>query len=411
MANGNVREIQPEGHPKVYQRIPRPQWIRFPHPTITHFSKAEFFGYLLAGIIHFSFLIPNTVIKICPNWITRWFHWCPTSWERLEKAEKEVLSNLKHPYEVENTNIGKCCEKVDSFIRTVSLNKESDKTPLVLLHGFACGIGAWVMNLDNLSSSRPVYAVDLLGFGLSSRPPFSSDALEAEMQFFISLEKWRESARLDKFILLGHSMGGYIAASYALHYPERVAFLILVDPWGLPEKPISLHHRYEMDAWVKLIHSFLQSFNLLASVRAAGRAGPYLVRHFRSDLLRKYGKFVDNPQCILDYIYHCNVQNPSGEVAFKAMTDNSGWAKHPMMHRLNSLDWKVPITFVYGSRSWVNRQPGLQIKYSRLNSFVDVQVIEGAGHHVYADKPQEFNSLINRVCDDLESGVFHMRGF
>lgn len=85
---------------------------------------------------------------------------------------------------MEYTNIGKCCEKVDSFIRTVSLNKNSDKTPIVLLHGFGCGLGVWVMNLDSLSS-RAVYALDLLGFGLSSRPPFSSDALEAEMQFFI----------------------------------------------------------------------------------------------------------------------------------------------------------------------------------------------------------------------------------
>ncbi|GBM45398.1 Protein ABHD4 [Araneus ventricosus] len=405
MANGHVRELQPEGHPKVYQRIPRPQWIRFPHPTISHFSKAEFFGYLLACIIQF---FPNTFWKLCPHWISRWFHWCPTSTQTLEKAEKEVLSNLKRPCEVEYTNIGKCCEKVDSFIRTVSLNKNSDKTPIVLLHGFACGLGVWIMNLDSLSSSRPVYAVDLLGFGLSSRPPFSSDALEAEMQFFISLEKWRESIGLDKFILLGHSFGGYIAASYALHYPERVTLLILVDPWGLPEKPISHLHRYDLDSWVKFLDSFLQGFNFLASVRAAGPIGPYLVRHFRSDLLRKYGRY-GNPHCILEYIYHCNVQHPSGEAAFKSMTDKSGWAKYPMMYRLNSLDWKIPITLVYGSRSWINRQPGLQIKYSRLNSFVDVQVIEGAGHHVYADKPQEFNSLINRVCDNLESGVFHMR--
>lgn len=66
--------------------------------------------------------------------------------------------------------------------------------------------------------------------------------------------------------------------------------------------------------------------------------------------------------------------NFSGEAAFKAMSDQYGWPKYPMMYRLNSLDWRIPITFIYGSRSWFNRQPGLQIKYSRLNSYVDVQV-------------------------------------
>ncbi|KFM62763.1 Abhydrolase domain-containing protein 4, partial [Stegodyphus mimosarum] len=260
------------------------------------------------------------------------------------------------------------------------------------------------MNLDSLASSRPIYAIDILGFGRSSRPPFSSDALEAEMQFFISLEKWRRAVGLEKFILLGHSMGGYIAASYALHYPERVALLILVDPWGLLEKPISLMHCYELDNWVKFVASFVNGFNFLACVRVAGPVGPYLVKQFRNDLKKKYGHFMSDHQVILSYVYHCNVQNPSGEAAFKAMTDKAGWAKHPMMYRLNNLNAKIPITFVYGSRSWVNRQPGLQIKYSRLNSFVDVQVIEGAGNHVYADKPEQFNALINQVCESLENG-------
>lgn len=82
-------------------------------------------------------------------------------------------------------NIGKCVGKEDNFIWTLSLNQNSERIPLVLLHDFACGVGFWAMNLDSLASSRPVYVVDLLGFGRSSRPEFSSDALEAEMQFFI----------------------------------------------------------------------------------------------------------------------------------------------------------------------------------------------------------------------------------
>lgn len=59
------------------------------------------------------------------------------------------------------------------------------------------------------------------GFGRSSRPDFSSDAEEAERQLVKSVEEWRNEMKIQKMILLGHSMGGYIAASYAITYPDR----------------------------------------------------------------------------------------------------------------------------------------------------------------------------------------------
>lgn len=61
----------------------------------------------------------------------------------------------------------------------------------------------------------------VLGFGRSSRPNFSPDGMEAEQQLVQSVEEWRREMKLEKIILLGHSMGGFLAASYALNYPDK----------------------------------------------------------------------------------------------------------------------------------------------------------------------------------------------
>ena len=48
-------------------------------------------------------------------------------------------------------------------IWTISLNEESPKTPIVLLHGLGAGVALWCLNLDALAAQRPVYAIDVLG--------------------------------------------------------------------------------------------------------------------------------------------------------------------------------------------------------------------------------------------------------
>ena len=52
-----------------------------------------------------------------------------------------------------------------------------------------------------------------------------------------SLAAWRKEAGVDKFILVGHSLGGYLAARYALKHPEHVSHLVLVCPAGVVRTP------------------------------------------------------------------------------------------------------------------------------------------------------------------------------
>lgn len=288
---------------------------------------------------------------------------------------------------------------------------QASQTPLVMVHGFGGGVGLWIRNLDALSRSRPVYAFDLLGFGRSSRPSFPTDPSLAEEQFVSSIEQWRQSMGLERMILLGHSLGGYLATSYTIQYPERVSHLILVDPWGYPERSQQQSQgsggqgselkRVSPPRWLKAVASVISLFNPLAVIRAAGPWGPGLVNRLRPDFKRKFEDLFED-DTMTQYIYHCNAQSPSGEVGFKAMTESFGWAKRPMVQRVNLLPPSMPVTILYGALSWVDSSTGNTVVQIRGKSPTTIILIEDASHHVYADQPEEFNQTVQSICNTID---------
>ena len=108
-----------------------------------------------------------------------------------------------------------------------------EKTPLVLIHGLCGGLAQFYKNLDHLHSDRRLFALDLPGFARSTRIPFPEDPEAVEAVFVSALERWREGVGLERFVLLGHSLGGFLSLSYSMTHPNRVRHLILEDPWGL----------------------------------------------------------------------------------------------------------------------------------------------------------------------------------
>jgi cardiolipin-specific phospholipase len=106
-------------------------------------------------------------------------------------------------------------------------------------------------------TGRRTFFLDWLGMGLSSRPspklldsPSSVETparvARAEHFFLSSLESWRASVGLEKMVLVGHSLGGYLASAYTARYPDRVSALILVSPAGIPHGPE--YKRYQTSA-------------------------------------------------------------------------------------------------------------------------------------------------------------------
>lgn len=102
-------------------------------------------------------------------------------------------------------------------------NEEAEQT-LVALHGFTGSSATW-RNLAKALPSVRVIAIDLIGHGQTAIPQqISRFSMQEQIR---DLEEVFCQLQLKKFSLLGYSMGGRVALSYTISYPERIEKLIL----------------------------------------------------------------------------------------------------------------------------------------------------------------------------------------
>jgi pimeloyl-ACP methyl ester carboxylesterase len=108
---------------------------------------------------------------------------------------------------------------------------------VVLLHGLGGNSLNWAFNFAALSQKFRVIAPDLIGFGRSDKP-----LINYRVQTYADfLDKFLEGLNVERASLVGNSMGGWIAALYALKYPKRVERVVLVDAAGFaPPKEFDL---------------------------------------------------------------------------------------------------------------------------------------------------------------------------
>lgn len=102
---------------------------------------------------------------------------------------------------------------------------EGDES-LVFVHGFVSTHRWWGPTLEHLPQAYHAYAIDLRAAGESEQ----IETGHTLAQYAEDIEAFAATIGLDKFTLVGHSMGGGIAMQYALNHPERLKALVLVDP-------------------------------------------------------------------------------------------------------------------------------------------------------------------------------------
>jgi len=294
----------------------------------------------------------------------------------------------------------------------------SGAAPLVLLHGYANGCLYFYRNLYGLARQcGTVYALDMLGWGLSSRPAFNppgwlcgtfgsvASVEEGEAFTVESLERWRAARDIPKMILAGHSLGGYLSVAYAERYPERVERLILLSPVGVPQGDSRFEDRAV--TWKqRLMYGALTSYwtrgytpGSLMRTLPEGR-GRGMVRSYVEGRLPAV-RAEDERSALTEYLYTNALLPPSGEYCLNALLRPFAYAHRPTGERIAAL--QVPhVAFVYGTDDWMDVRGGTEVAAAcggaAQGPAVEVYQIRDAGHLLMLDNWEEFNAALVLAC-------------
>lgn len=373
-----------------------------------------------------------------------------------EQVESNLLSILpffplldgKREAKVINIDIGNGNYIHEFYIENKEKPSQSDKLAIsastkdvVLVHGYAASLGLFIDNFDELSKvpGIQIHAIDLLGFGFSSRPKFPNLALasaediqKVEDWFVDSLEEWRKRRGLDKFILMGHSFGGYLSCAYALKYQkEQIEKLVLISPVGVERSKYSylnkvdqsdvvspsekmrqeaeepnVHYENEVDSIDNSVKSSLRSntrkvseeevpeapksfrrklveqlwINNVSPFTILRNLGPAKSKLISAWTSHRFAHFYDRDpqqfQSVHDYIYRIFNANGSGEYALtRVLEPGTVLARMPLLDRCPEefAKLKLPTLWLYGDKDWMNEQAGYEMTkeintYSMKNS-------------------------------------------
>ena len=237
-------------------------------------------------------------------------------------------------------------------------SKGSGGEAVILVHGWTCDETSWDSQIPELSRKYRVITLDLPGHGKSDPP---KDGKFSMTVFARAVEAVRAEAKIDKAVLVGHSMGTPVIREYARRYPQHVAGLVPVD--GL------------------LIIGAAGAPGRGGAPNPAAMTGPDGMKA-RESMIR--GMFTPaTPAAIQQHVLKMMLAAPEATAA-GAMTATFDTAS------LNNEQSTVPVLGIYAGNSPMANRENLK-KIFPNSEYVQVA---GTGHFVMMERPEEFNRLL-----------------
>ena len=261
---------------------------------------------------------------------------------------------------------------------------------VVLLHGWMDVSASFQFMVDELRGEWDVYAPDWRGYGLTQwagADCYWFPDYIADLDFILAQIHAGERVNL-----VGHSLGGNVAALYAGIRPARVAKLVNLEGFGLPQtRPEQAPGRYAL--WLDELHERpqLRPYEHFAALEERLRAGnPRLSAERAHFLARHWGREEKDGSVVL-----------RGDPAHKIV--------NPQLYRYEEAlaCWRqvvAPVLWVEGAQSeLVNRMKLDPAQVAeRRTAFPDVRsaTIADAGHMLHHDQPRAVATLIEKFLGD-----------
>lgn len=266
---------------------------------------------------------------------------------------------------------------------------DSGLPPLILVHGFGAAIGHWRKNQGILAGDRRVYAIDLLGFGGSSKAAVSySPSIWVEQLYSF----WREVVGVPT-VVVGNSIGAMVGILAAVKYSEMIVGIV----------GISIPDLSELEAMVPgFVRPIKRSLEMLVG-GLFSRPVFYLVRQPRV-ISWVLGNLVYGDSSQVDWELVELIAAPAREsrasTAFSYLNRGMAGASANVRGAIGQLS--CPLLILWGTRDRVI-PPQLAVKLAAANSRAKLVWLEGAGHCPQDEVPERVNQEILTWLGSLSS--------